>query len=84
VLFQKAVFFKILSDDDINDGEIDRTRVVINVRNTGKTGFEFEKILRNQYNIQVEMSDLYNIVCITTVADTPEDIMRLQRVCGIG
>jgi len=25
------------------------------------------------------MSDLYNIVCITTVADTPEDIMRLQR-----
>ncbi|UWV48493.1 aminotransferase class V-fold PLP-dependent enzyme [Acetivibrio thermocellus] len=75
----KSGVFKILSDDDINDGEIDRTRVVINVRNTGKTGFEFEKILRNQYNIQVEMSDLYNIVCITTVADTPEDIMRLQR-----
>jgi len=39
----KSGVFKILSDDDINDGEIDRTRVVINVRNTGKTGFEFEK-----------------------------------------
>ncbi|GAE90106.1 aminotransferase class I/II-fold pyridoxal phosphate-dependent enzyme [Acetivibrio straminisolvens] len=71
--------FRILSVDDINKGEIDRTRVVVNVRNTGKTGFEFEKILRNQYNIQVEMSDLYNVVCITTVADTLEDIMRLQR-----
>ncbi|HOM02502.1 MAG TPA: aminotransferase class V-fold PLP-dependent enzyme [Acetivibrio sp.] len=71
--------FRILSVDDINIGEIDRTRVVINVRNTGKTGFEIEKVLRNQYNIQVEMSDLYNVVCITTVADTLEDIMRLQR-----
>lgn len=77
-LSQNGVF-RILSSDDINGGEIDRTRVVINVRNTGKTGFEIENILRNQYNIQVEMSDLYNVVCIITIADTLEDINRLQN-----
>ncbi len=69
--------FKILSEHDIEGGSIDRTRVVINVKNTGKTGFELEKLLRKQYNIQVEMSDLYNIVCILTVADTHEDIEKL-------
>ncbi|HHV28364.1 MAG TPA: aminotransferase class V-fold PLP-dependent enzyme [Clostridium sp.] len=69
---------RVLSVDNINGGEIDRTRVVINVSSTGKTGFEIEKILRNQYNIQVEMSDLYNVVCITTIADTHEDINRLR------
>jgi arginine decarboxylase len=73
----KGNLYKILSENDIEGGSIDKTRVVVNVRNTGKTGFEIEKLLRNQYNIQVEMSDLYNIVCIATVADTHEDIKKL-------
>lgn len=75
-------FFRVLCPDDINGACIDRTRVVINVRNTGRTGFEIEKILRNQYNIQVEMADLYNVVCITTIADTDEDLGKLREVIG--
>lgn len=81
----KGKVLKILSDHDIEGGSIDRTRVVINVKNTGKTGFEIEKLLRNQYNIQVEMSDLNNVVCIVTMADTHEDMKKLgtalERLC---
>lgn len=56
---------------------IDETRIVINVRELGITGFYAEKYLRDTYNIQVEMSDLYNIVCIVTIAHKEEDFQRL-------
>jgi lysine decarboxylase len=36
-------------------------------------GTEADHILRSRYNIQVEMSDLYNIVAITTIGDEQED-----------
>ena len=70
--------FKILTKQDIKRGRIDKTRIVYNVADTGKTGFEIENILKESYNIQVEMSDMYNIVCITTVSDTTEDLQRLH------
>lgn len=56
--------FKMLSSN-----QTDKTRLVINVKNTGVSGFFVEKLLREQFNIQVEMSDAFNIVCIATVAD---------------
>lgn len=63
----------MLSQDFAEGWEYDRTRVVINCKKVGKTGFSMEKMLRERYNIQVEMSDLYNIVCIGTVADRRQD-----------
>lgn len=56
---------------------LDDTRVVINVKRIGITGFSAEKMLRERYGIQVEMSDLYNIVCVGTVADDRKDYERL-------
>lgn len=61
--------FKIMSKHPLLSQHIDKTRLVVNVRNTGKTGFFIEKMLRDSFNVQVEMSDLYNIVCIATTAD---------------
>jgi lysine decarboxylase len=61
--------FKVLSSEPFPSGQIDKTRIVVNVRNTGKSGFYIDNILRSRYNIQVEMADLFNIVCISTVAD---------------
>lgn len=76
--------YRILSHELAENASIDRTRLVINVANTGKTGFEVGKILEKKYNIHVEMSDLYNIVCITTVADTEKEFDRLySALCGI-
>lgn len=71
--FEKMLYrdtgYELLSAQPLSAGDVDKTRIVVNVRNTGKTGFFIEKFLRNRFNIQVEMSDLHNIVCISTVAD---------------
>ncbi|HOQ02130.1 MAG TPA: aminotransferase class V-fold PLP-dependent enzyme [Acetivibrio clariflavus] len=70
--------YKILSVQPFLSGHADKTRIVVNVRNTGKTGFFIDKILRNQFNIQVEMADMYNIVCISTIADGMKEFESLN------
>lgn len=71
--FEKMLYedtgYELLSAQPLLSEHVDKTRIVVNVKNTGKTGFFIEKILRSQFNIQVEMSDMYNIVCISTIAD---------------
>ncbi|HEY9059071.1 MAG TPA: aminotransferase class I/II-fold pyridoxal phosphate-dependent enzyme [Pseudobacteroides sp.] len=69
--------FTVLSEVKTGSIQTDKTRLVINVSRTGLTGFEVERLLRFDYNIQVEMSDMGNIVCITTVSDTRDDFERL-------
>lgn len=55
----------------------DETKLGINVRNLGYTGYQIESILRKQYNIQVEMSDLYNVLALITIGDRKEDVEAL-------
>ncbi|MEZ0537005.1 aminotransferase class I/II-fold pyridoxal phosphate-dependent enzyme [Caldicellulosiruptoraceae bacterium PP1] len=57
--------------------DFDETKLGINVRKLGITGYEAERILREQYNIQVEMSDLYNILAIISLGDTQESLEKL-------
>ena len=64
--------YEILCSDDI-------TRLVIKTSSRGISGYSVEKILREKYNIQVEMSDLNNIVCIATVADEKKDFDKLYE-----
>ena len=45
---------------------IDKTRIVINFSKLAITGYGVAKILRTKYNIEVEMADENNIVCIAT------------------
>ncbi|MGJ7923114.1 aminotransferase class I/II-fold pyridoxal phosphate-dependent enzyme [Neobacillus sp. LXY-4] len=51
----------------------DPTKMIISVKDLGLTGYEVEKWLRENYNVEVEMSDLYNILCIITPGDTEEE-----------
>lgn len=51
---------------------IDPTRVVVSVRKLGITGMFAENFLRENFNIQLEMADLYNIVAIFTIGDLEE------------
>lgn len=67
----------ILNQNDIPKGEIDRTRLVINVQKLNIRGYEAEKFLSEKHNIQVEMSDLHNLICICTVANSKEDFDNL-------
>lgn len=50
--------------------DYDPTKLIISVKELGLTGYEVEKWLRGMYNIEVELSDLYNILCIITPGDT--------------
>jgi arginine/lysine/ornithine decarboxylase len=53
--------------------DFDPTKIVINFRNLGVTGTRIDEILRKEYKIQVELSDLYNILAMGTVADVQEN-----------
>lgn len=57
--------------------DFDETKLGINVINLGCTGYSSESILRKEYNIQVEMSDLYNILAIVSIGDRKEDVEAL-------
>ncbi len=50
--------------------DFDPTKLIISVKDLGITGYAVEKWLRENYNVEVEMSDLYNILCIVTPGDT--------------
>jgi len=57
----------------------DPTKLLISVKELGVTGYEVEKWLRNGFNIEVELSDLYNILCIVTPGDSEEDLLTLVK-----
>ncbi|WP_102262052.1 aminotransferase class I/II-fold pyridoxal phosphate-dependent enzyme [Mesobacillus jeotgali] len=53
--------------------DFDPTKVLISIKDLNITGYEVEKWLREEYNIEVELSDLYNILCIITPGDTQKE-----------
>lgn len=55
----------------------DETKLGVNVRKLGLSGYEVEKILRREYNIQVELADMYNILAIVAVGDTWNSVRAL-------
>lgn len=59
--------------------DYDPTKLIVSVKNLGISGHDAEKWLRDRYNIEVELSDLYNILCIITPGDTKEDCELLVK-----
>lgn len=57
--------------------DFDETKLGINVRGLGYTGYQMETKLRKEYNIQIEMSDLCNILAIISIGDRKEDVETL-------
>ncbi|SDJ75265.1 aminotransferase class I/II-fold pyridoxal phosphate-dependent enzyme [Sediminibacillus albus] len=49
--------------------DYDPTKLIISVKNLGLTGYDVEVWLRDHYQIEVELSDMYNILCIITPGD---------------
>jgi arginine decarboxylase len=56
---------------------LDPTKLTITVKDWGISGYEAETLLREEFNIEVEMSDLYNILCIVSLGDTRETLQAL-------
>jgi lysine decarboxylase len=53
--------------------DYDPTKLIISVKDLGMTGYDVEKWLREKHNIEVELSDLYNILCLITIGDTENE-----------
>jgi arginine decarboxylase len=52
----------------------DPTKITIQVRKLGLTGYDVEIWLRAEYNIEVELSDMYNILCLITTGDIKDNV----------
>ena len=57
--------------------DYDPTKLTIHVRHLGITGYETENWLREHYNIEVELSDMYNILALVTPGDTEDSVGKL-------
>lgn len=57
--------------------DMDQTKLLISVKDLGITGHQAEEWLRQNANIEVELSDLYNILCLVTLGDTKKEINLL-------
>ncbi|MDP5273293.1 aminotransferase class I/II-fold pyridoxal phosphate-dependent enzyme [Chengkuizengella axinellae] len=59
--------------------DYDPTKLTIHLQGIKLTGYEVENILRDDFNIEVELSDMYNILCIVTPGDTIDTINWLIK-----
>ncbi len=55
----------------------DETKLSINVTGIGLTGFEVYDLLRDEYNIQMELGDINNVLAIISLGDTKEALLSL-------
>lgn len=67
--------------EELKNGEgffaFDPTKITINCRKLGISGYELEKILASKYKIQLEMADAYNALAVGSFGDTKENIDKL-------
>jgi arginine decarboxylase len=59
--------------------DYDATKLCIHVRKLGITGYDAENWLRDTYNIEVELSDMYNILCFVTPGDIIDNVDTLIK-----
>ncbi|WP_274309330.1 aminotransferase class I/II-fold pyridoxal phosphate-dependent enzyme [Solibacillus daqui] len=57
--------------------DMDPLKLLISVKDLGITGHIAEEWLRQNANLEVELSDLYNILCLITIGDTKKEINLL-------
>lgn len=55
----------------------DPTKITINCRDLGITGYALDTILADKYHIQMELSDLYNTLAVGSFGDTKEGMDKL-------
>ena len=58
---------------------MDTTKVTISARELGITGYELESILADEYHIQMELSDFYNILAVGSFGDTKKGMDRFIK-----
>ena len=54
-------------------------KVVISARNTSINGMDLFRLFRDQYDIEAEMAEIHYLIAMTSVCDTRNGIMKLER-----
>lgn len=62
---------------------LDETKLCINVKKLNLTGFEVYDLLYKEFDIQLEMADLYNVLALVSIGTTKEDIDKLINALEI-
>lgn len=57
--------------------DFDPTKITITCKDLGISGQKLERILAEDYYIQAELSDLYNILCVFSIGDSRERVDAL-------
>lgn len=57
--------------------QADPMKIVFSLRDLGLTGIEVERLLRMDYNVQVELSDYYSVLALISMGDTKDSVERL-------
>lgn len=70
-----AYGYDLVDGDSVYD--FDRTKLSVNTLPLGLAGIEVYDILRDEYDIQVELGDLGNFLAYISIGDRPADIERL-------
>lgn len=55
----------------------DPEKITVNLRALNLSGYEAECILRQSYNIQMDLSDMYNVLASASIGDTEESFGQL-------
>lgn len=73
---------KLIDNKAVNDNyifDIDYSKIVIDCTETNMTGTQLDQVLRDDYNIQVELSGINHIIAMTSIADTKYGFKRLVK-----
>lgn len=62
---------------------IDETKLCINVKELNLTGFEVYDSLYKDFNVQVELGDMYNILALISIGTTKSDVDKLIKSLNI-
>ncbi|MTI65962.1 MAG: aminotransferase class I/II-fold pyridoxal phosphate-dependent enzyme [Firmicutes bacterium] len=72
---------KVFNEKSLKNGfSLDKTKLLVSLSDLNITGKELENILRYEYNIQLEMADLYYGLFYLTVCDSKSDLERIISV----
>ncbi len=72
--------FRCLEKKDVllrGMGDLDETKLAINVSGLGMTGYQVSQALNMEHDIQVEMADPFHVLVIVSIGDRKEDVSRL-------
>ncbi|WP_297132404.1 aminotransferase class I/II-fold pyridoxal phosphate-dependent enzyme [Terrisporobacter sp.] len=62
---------------------VDETKLCINVKGLGISGYKVYELLYKDFSVQVELGDMYNILALVSIGTTKEDIDKLIKSLSV-